>query len=555
MSLEFDQLLIKDMKNHHRTKLTLMKKTQKIGNSFVLSFYNILRSLTKLDFIFLFLLMFFSFQLFAQGKVYVRNGDETMHNNFNGFNYFENGDEITIFKTSTEIPFGTNDQWTVIKTDALSGQVSSYAFSISGFQFGHLIDIITYSDNSYIVVLKNETQFCILKFSNNNILQWKKLIEFQTTGSPYYKDSAIDNGQGGLFLMISEYSFSGIVNIDNNGNILWSKIIEGGNVTSKSPGFSICRNLNGGVTGTLKDESYQCIFCLDQNGQELWSKTFVDSEYRWPKKIIQKSNGNYLIGGLIGNQLYYFNELSSTGELIYAKKVSIDDVNNPNYFYLQMQDLKLDNLGNQYVLFVLANNETSICKMNNAHQIVKHEKLINTEQYAFFASYSNNLGFSSRMAYSQYHLTMKVDENLTINCPTISLDGLSIIDDLEMMNATLSGGAVVSDMIINVVTSPTITFPSVNNIQINDYCDYAQIADINPTTKIQVFPNPASQTISILVSDENTVQKPCSIIDASGREVKTFILTETETQLDISDLYSGIYFLQFAGKVERFVVE
>ncbi len=72
---------------------------------------------------------------------------------------------------------------------------------------------------------------------------------------------------------------------------------------------------------------------------------------------------------------------------------------------------------------------------------------------------------------------------------------------------------------------------------------------------IQIFPNPASQIITIKIPDANYVQKPFVFLDASGREMKTIKLSGTETQIDISDLNSGIYFVKVGDRVEKVVVE
>jgi hypothetical protein len=45
------------------------------------------------------------------------------------------------------------------------------------------------------------------------------------------------------------------------------------------------------------------------------------------------------------------------------------------------------------------------------------------------------------------------------------------------------------------------------------------------------------------------------ISNINGREMKSFLLTGTETQIDISDLKSGIYFVKVGNWMEKHVVE
>lgn len=74
-------------------------------------------------------------------------------------------------------------------------------------------------------------------------------------------------------------------------------------------------------------------------------------------------------------------------------------------------------------------------------------------------------------------------------------------------------------------------------------------------TSLKIFPNPTSKSLTVELFNKLVEEKPCSIVDANGREMKRFLLSGKETQLDISNLNSGVYFIQFEGKVERFVVE
>jgi hypothetical protein len=74
-------------------------------------------------------------------------------------------------------------------------------------------------------------------------------------------------------------------------------------------------------------------------------------------------------------------------------------------------------------------------------------------------------------------------------------------------------------------------------------------------TNFSIFPNPASETITIKIPDGNNGCNSCSLIDASGSEIKQIKLTGSETQIDISDLNPGIYFVKVGDWVEKVVVE
>ena len=495
--------------------------------------------------------LLFTNHISAQGKVYHRIDDQQMNYSRSMLNYFDNGDEIIVFNTSSSTQEMLNIQWTILKTNAQTGTVTKIAFECPLAQ--QLTEVITYPDNSYSIILSDFSyQIFIFKFSEQNELLWNKAIELLQSFSNYYKNTAIDNGQGGLYLMVSDYLFSGIINIDNNGTVIWSKKVKGN--AEKSPGFSICRNTNGGVIGTLKNDNYQCVFSLDKYGNEIWSKTFRDSLYRWPKKIIPTQDGNFLVVGDINGSLAYYNKISPTGQLVFAKTMVVTDFNNENLYGLDILDLKLDSLDNKYALFTNYNSEISVCKINSSDQIINHQLIPNTfyDYYSSFATNSSKLGFNARMLEGNYHLMMEVDENLTIDCMTISIEGLSIVNDEQMLNSTVLEGISIDNLSVNILPSPTILFTTANDIQISDYCNFAEVEDLNKTIVINIFPNPASETLTISLP-ENTSKNDCILVDNAGKEVKQFTISSVDNIVNISDLETGIYMMRIKSQIFKIV--
>jgi hypothetical protein len=100
--------------------------------------------------------------------------------------------------------------------------------------------------------------------------------------------------------------------------------------------------------------------------------------------------------------------------------------------------------------------------------------------------------------------------------------------------------------------------PFLLNDQIWEYINALECqGGLNETARqdISIFPNPTTESITISHQNDNSNQLSCSLLDASGREMKSFLLTGTETQIDISDLKSGIYFVKVGNWMEKLVVE
>lgn len=86
--------------------------------------------------------------------------------------------------------------------------------------------------------------------------------------------------------------------------------------------------------------------------------------------------------------------------------------------------------------------------------------------------------------------------------------------------------------------------------------DFPSSVENSVALSSSIFPNPANNNISILV--DNTDNSNISIMDISGKNVLNFNLTETQTNINISDLSQGLYIVKISqnGKVseEKLVV-
>lgn len=75
----------------------------------------------------------------------------------------------------------------------------------------------------------------------------------------------------------------------------------------------------------------------------------------------------------------------------------------------------------------------------------------------------------------------------------------------------------------------------------------SQVLDQKPG--FSILPNPASGSLQIRCTTEDMSKfTSFKMLDASGKEVKAGNLNQTSVQLDLQNLSSGIYFLQFYGK-------
>ena len=76
------------------------------------------------------------------------------------------------------------------------------------------------------------------------------------------------------------------------------------------------------------------------------------------------------------------------------------------------------------------------------------------------------------------------------------------------------------------------------------------------TNSISVYPNPATSIVNLSSKDSLTFEN-VTIVDVNGRSVKTFVVNQTQTKINVSDLTSGIYFLNIetneGSTVKKFI--
>ena len=90
----------------------------------------------------------------------------------------------------------------------------------------------------------------------------------------------------------------------------------------------------------------------------------------------------------------------------------------------------------------------------------------------------------------------------------------------------------------------------------NYYHTVLGISDMQQVSTLSVYPNPSADQITIETS-KILSQGSLSIMDLNGHEVLTRRITQPKTQIDISSLTAGVYFVKLTdGKtvgVGRFV--
>jgi photosystem II stability/assembly factor-like uncharacterized protein len=70
---------------------------------------------------------------------------------------------------------------------------------------------------------------------------------------------------------------------------------------------------------------------------------------------------------------------------------------------------------------------------------------------------------------------------------------------------------------------------------------------------INIYPNPVKNNLQLTIANEQLLQKKLQIFNINGKLIKQLIISNEQSKIDVSNLESGVYFLQVGGMSEKFI--
>ncbi|HEY0030075.1 MAG TPA: T9SS type A sorting domain-containing protein [Bacteroidia bacterium] len=384
--------------------------------------------------------------------------------------------------------------------------------------------------------------FNLMKFSSSGSVVWQKSVSIGEAISPYYGSAHTINETpaGEYYLTLSNYAFTGLIKIDANGNCMWSKKMTGPRDTGKCPGFCSAVTLSGGCITTLKDENYETIINLDPNGNLVWSRSFGDALYRWTKAIKADNLGNFFIMGTYGNVgSTYVQKMDASGNLVYGQNISggvcYQDayVNASNEFFIisqspSMQLSKIGATGN--ILW-----SRGVGGVSNG----------STSMYPVYFSSTPKLANISFLTFvnDSSEVFLKFSGNPTELCNSYNYSIPNTTNDEQIFDATIDSTAKINLWPVT-ITNTTFATSGTEFYAYSDFCSYiASVKDINVSVDLNVYPNPASEFLTIDLSNvKNTDNTMLSMYDMTGKKIMEKQLDRSSMEkISIAKLAAGLY--------------
>jgi hypothetical protein len=435
-----------------------------------------------------------------------------------------------------------------------------------GWNWDYLRNFVNTSDGGYL--LSGQTlsfgagawDIYLVRTDANGDTLWTKAIG----GSVLDTWGAIQHSNDGGFIILSLNDSSGntifnanLIKIDANGNILWNKIY-GGNNDDQLTGILPCSDGGFILSGSTKSfgmgdyDTY--VIRTDTAGNLLWSKTYGTTGGEGGGRIIECSDGNFLIVNSInsfgaGGWDIYLLKIDTLGNILWTKSygTASDEVGGD---VIECADGGFL-IGGTYGIVTSGNRDVMLMKTDSAGNFLWAKK------YG-----GNNIDVGGS-------LTQTTDGGYIIGASTYSFGAGSY--DAYVIKTDAQGNAggcntqgltfTVNTPILTVTNPPTQTYSgnivasSTNTIitrgaTVNTLC-YLGNEEISQheENQVSVYPNPFSSSTTIEIQTKIDGKSDFIIYDQLGREVSKMKIENKTIIFSRGGLSNGVYFysIQFSS--------
>lgn len=428
------------------------------------------------------------------------------------------GGYIIIGSTTTSTS-GNTDVY-LLKVDSLINYQWSYALGGTNNDWGYAVKQ-TY-DNGYIIALNSNSygnggyNAVLMKRDSLGDQVWMKTYGGNDWSFAY--DIVVTYDSGFVFCGETYNNTAGksdvyIVKVNQHGDTLWTKTI-GGSLADKGNSIIETSDSNivvAGLINTTTDSTQAYVIKLSKNGLLLWGKAYGGGGgYDIANSVIETSNGDYVIAGTStsynanNDKDFYLARTDKNGVLIWQSYFGIPGDEEIAEVYEDVQG-NLINVG--------------YTKAGGAGG--KDAELF------YIGAYGSWLGISPTYGASKDEL---------FNSFAVGLNG-----NFCMLGTTNSYGSGLNDVFIVRVDTIFASQPTVL-ITFNDSVPLT-VKDVKNKTIISIYPNPTQQYLTISLSEANADHSSYlfELYDLQGKTVLKKVINDITTVLDVSSLPKELY--------------
>jgi len=343
--------------------------------------------------------------------------------------------------------------------------------------------------------------------------------------------SAIASNSSGIFVGGAKGRKPGLAKLDMNYDTLWTKSVY--ETTSSRGVASILLEGNDIYVGGSVNSREPFVSKLDQNGDTVWTMTVPQSSFSNFSSIIKLKDGNFLASGNYDD---------------YPLAVKFDANGDTIWTYSNF-------------LFISFSLSSAFEKPNGEIVLVPERKFVTLDANGKEKSVVDLTSSFLDLVIEKdtVYLTGVKDNMPYLESRSLNLDSISSIRLTENISAVNGGGVFNSatacigggfiaagrarDSVNISANTWNVKLAKFNGgtfvttpVDTNKPVDTTNIVEFNKTNTLTVYPNPASNFITI---DVNGIQE-LHIFSATGQEIKVDV---NASQVDVSDFENGLYYI------------
>jgi hypothetical protein len=367
-----------------------------------------------------------------------------------------------------------------------------------------------------------------------------------------------------------------LVKLDDQGDTLWTKHLIGDaqDPTLETRSFSKTNDggfLISGLTGPLNGETKSFLLKTDSYGNAQWKKKYnLSNEAEYVFAAVQDSITNkiVMVGYKNTNNKSFVCILDSLGNLLQQKYFNSSD-GGWLYNVKQSTDGDFIAVGSEYTGNTLGSFKMSkpmTLKFDiNGNLIWKNVTGYESIGNSFFSVLIENDNTMLSIGYMDTLFTQNVGingllciEKTTFSGTTVSRNLIDIFNlhtngVYQTLIKSQHGGYATAAYNLNGISpNPFVLIKLDEWACLNEGCQYAGIEENETDNEVNIFPNPASETLTISLP-ENALNTECMLFDNLGKEVLRINVLGGDNLLDIKELESGLYTAQVNNHIIKLI--
>ncbi len=441
----------------------------------------------------------------------------------------------------------------LIKTNANGDTLwtRTYGHDLGDYDIGYSVQQT--NDGGYIIVATiassntSPIHLYLIKTNSTGDTLWTKTYGSTGNDYGYSVKQTLDSG----FIIAGATDSLGaggydafLIKTNSIGDTLWTKTYGGINDDEAK---SVELTTDGGYIITGYTNSFGAgdndvyLIKTDSIGDTLWTKTFGSVNYDIGYSVRQTSDGGFILVGTYNLVYFCLIKTNSIGDTLWTKNYYANVTNNNAQAYSVQQTIDGG--------YIFAGTAGNWVDGTSQSMLIKTNSMGDTLWTKY---YSDGINFVQQSTDGGYIVTgesslIKTDSTGNSGCrwsnSSISLYSFPTL--ISNTSTIIKSGCMVS--------SPSEPVGSGGTFVITR-CFSAGINEIKTIEDISIFPNPASNLITISLPATNIKSCSINLYDMLGEKMlPSYSTYSTQTTIDLSSIPQGIYFLEVMMDNEKVV--